>query len=110
MPRGRGRRSATGTQGVQTRQSISQGRGASTAGRGEKRSADVLEDLVDPRAIQSDADIWVLRDSIPYWAGERARQYGSPNLSVPGRTIDWLAGRGLRWSSLCHEIETKVLL
>lgn len=55
-------------------------------------------------------DVWILGDSIPYWAGVRAKEYGKPNLGIPGRTIEWLAVRGLRWTSLRHEIEAKVLL
>ncbi|XP_053380254.1 uncharacterized protein LOC128548800 [Mercenaria mercenaria] len=93
--------------------------------RGQKRNADELEPEVPelqaegPQAdidgggnvlLQEDADIWVLGDSIPYWAGERAKQTGKEHLSLPNTTIAWWAVRGLGWSTFRHSIETQVLL
>ena len=55
-------------------------------------------------------DAWILGDSIPYWAGVRAKETGRPNLRLPGKTIAWWAVRGLRWHSLRSKIEASVLL
>ncbi|XP_045202245.2 uncharacterized protein LOC123555718 [Mercenaria mercenaria] len=77
--------------------------------RGQKRTADDLdEDSND--LLQPDSDVWILGDSIPYWAGVRARTTGKPNLRLPGKTIAWRAVRGLRWQTLRNCIEASVLL
>ena len=48
-------------------------------------------------------------DSIPHWAGVRARETGKPNLRTT-REIGWHAVRGLKWHGLRRAIETEVLL
>ncbi|XP_053401628.1 uncharacterized protein LOC128557690 [Mercenaria mercenaria] len=79
-------------------------------GRGQKRGADALEEnVVDNRVQQSSADIWVLGDSIPYWAGVWAQDTNKLNLRLPDLTIDWLGVRGLHWQSFRQQIEAKVL-
>jgi hypothetical protein len=54
--------------------------------------------------------VWVLGDSIPYWAGIRAKATGKTNLHLPGKVIAWWAVRGLRWLSFRRTIEAQVLL
>lgn len=53
--------------------------------------------------------MWVLGDSIPYWAGVRAKDTGKANLHLPGKVVAWWAVRGLSWSSFRHNVETQVL-
>lgn len=53
--------------------------------------------------------MWILGDSIPFWAGKRARDTGKPNLRIRDVTIDWLGVRGLGWKNFRHHIEAKVL-
>ena len=54
---------------------------------GRKRQTNQLDDLVDDKMLQSKADVWVLGDSIPYWAGQRAKitdkhNHSPKNLSI----------------------------
>ncbi|XP_053382038.1 uncharacterized protein LOC128549419 [Mercenaria mercenaria] len=79
-------------------------------GRGRKRTADELEGLVEDRMLQDNADVWILGDSIPYWAGSHATAAGKPNLNITGLSIAWWGKRGLGWSGLRQHIETQVLL
>ena len=53
--------------------------------------------------------MWILGDSIPYWAGVHAEKTGKTHLNIQGRTVAWLGVRGLRWGSLRNVIEAKVL-
>ncbi|XP_053405693.1 uncharacterized protein LOC123547335 [Mercenaria mercenaria] len=94
--------------------------------RGQKRRADDLEhaERTPPRGpaepsdiddggnilLQENADVWVLGDSIPFWAGKRAADTGKPNLSLPDITIAWWGISGLRWTSFRHSVQTQVLL
>lgn len=55
-------------------------------------------------------DVWVLGDSIPYWAGQRARDTGKPSLKISGKTIAWWGVRGLTWTEFRRSIEGQVLL
>ncbi|XP_060570874.1 uncharacterized protein LOC132729148 [Ruditapes philippinarum] len=77
--------------------------------RGQKRQADELDDMVDVRLLETEADVWVLGDSIPFWAGQRAKNTGKPNLRLKDLTIAWWGVRGLRWQSFRHSIESQVL-
>lgn len=54
-------------------------------------------------------DIWVLGDSIPYWAGVRARQTGKENLNTQAM-IGWWGIRGLKWADFRRSVECAVLL
>ncbi|XP_060590038.1 uncharacterized protein LOC132745207 isoform X2 [Ruditapes philippinarum] len=115
MPRGRGcvrpQRLSRSNTARQPEPASSATRSQQPSNRGRKRTAEVpLEDFVDERVSQTNADIWVIGDSIPYWAGNHAIQTGKKNLRLPGQTIAWLGVRGLRWSTLRREIEAKVLL
>jgi lysophospholipase L1-like esterase len=57
------------------------------------------------------SDIWVLGDSIPYWAGVRAIETGKPALRIDsGKMIGWWGSRGMSWTQLRHYIESQVLL
>ncbi|XP_045199650.2 uncharacterized protein LOC123553949 [Mercenaria mercenaria] len=78
--------------------------------RGQKRPAADLEDAVDERLLQTEADVWVVGDSIPFWAGEHAKATGKPNLGIPNISIAWWAVRGLRWRGFRHAVETQVIL
>ncbi|XP_053388582.1 uncharacterized protein LOC123555069 [Mercenaria mercenaria] len=62
------------------------------------------------RLLQDDADIWIVGDSIPFWAGERAKTTGKANLRLDGRTIAWWGVRGLRWSGFRRTVQSQVLL
>ena len=54
---------------------------------GGKQAADVsMEDSTDEIALQSNADIWVTGDSIPFWAGHHAMRTGKPNLGLQGQS------------------------
>ena len=55
-------------------------------------------------------EVWILGDSIPYWAGVRAKSTDKPNLKIPGKTIAWWAIRGLCWSDFRQAVESQVLL
>ena len=55
-------------------------------------------------------DVWVLGDSIPYWAGERAKETNKPNLKLPDATVAWWGVRGLRWCDFRRAVESQVLL
>ncbi|XP_045186469.1 uncharacterized protein LOC123544463 [Mercenaria mercenaria] len=64
----------------------------------------------DNQLLQGEKDVWVLGDSIPYWAGIRATDTGKVNLRLPDLTIAWWGVRGLGWTSFRNSIETQVLL
>ena len=53
--------------------------------------------------------MWVLGDSIPFWAGKRAADTGKRNLRL-ACTIAWWGERGLRWKDFRRSIEAQVLL
>ncbi len=53
-------------------------------------------------------DVWVLGDSIPYWAGERARARNHENLGT-GAKIGWYGIRGQLIADLIHGVQLKVL-
>ena len=76
---------------------------------GNKRSADELDDLLEERLLQGDSDVWVLGDSIPFWAGKRAADSGNHNLHLTC-TIAWWCEQGLRWKDLRRSIQAQVLL
>ncbi|XP_045210665.2 uncharacterized protein LOC123562078 [Mercenaria mercenaria] len=79
-------------------------------GRGQKRTADELEGLVEDRMLQDNADVWIVGDSIPYWAGTHATATGKPNLNIEGVSVAWWGKRGMGWSGFRQHIETQVLL
>lgn len=55
-------------------------------------------------------EIWIMGDSIPFWAGRRADQRGIPNLRLPGDlTVAWKCTRGLQWSEFHHNIQRELL-
>jgi hypothetical protein len=63
------------------------------------------------RFLQPDPDIWVIGDSIPYWAGIRAIQTGKRTLSTPAaKQIGWWGMRGMSWAQFRHAVESNVLL
>ncbi|XP_060583688.1 uncharacterized protein LOC132739884 isoform X2 [Ruditapes philippinarum] len=81
--------------------------------RGRKRPASTaltLEDSVDERMLQNEADVWILGDSIPYWAGNYAKNAAKENLGLKDVSIAWWAERGLRWGGFRRLIEMQVLL
>ena len=55
------------------------------------------------------SDVWVVGDSLPFWAGEHTKAMGKPNLGIPNISIAWWAVRGLRWSGFRRSVETQVL-
>ena len=80
--------------------------------RGRKRGRhyrDLTLDEDDDLLSSRSADVWVLVDSIPCWAGIRAKDTGKANLHLSGKVIAWWAIRGLYWSSFRHNVETQVL-
>ncbi|XP_060570325.1 uncharacterized protein LOC132728663 isoform X2 [Ruditapes philippinarum] len=104
MPRGRGRpvrasrpvNTANQPNNVQTR--------------GRKRQAEEDGDsLAEDTSLQSNADVWVLGDSLPYWAGVHASDTFKSNLKIDGVSIAWWGKRGLGWSGLRRHIELQVL-
>ncbi|XP_045158268.2 uncharacterized protein LOC123524265 [Mercenaria mercenaria] len=55
-------------------------------------------------------DIWILSDSILYWAGKRANDMGQPNLSLPNNTsIGWFGVRGLKWIDFHRQLQRRML-
>ncbi|KAH3804567.1 hypothetical protein DPMN_132854 [Dreissena polymorpha] len=55
------------------------------------------------RTDQPDRDIWVIGDSIPYWAGIRALQTGKSDLKIPDhKQIGWWGMRGMTWALFRH--------
>jgi lysophospholipase L1-like esterase len=54
-------------------------------------------------------DVWVLGDSIPFWAGKRAQDTGKENLRLRCN-IAWWGERGLRWTRFRRSVEAQVLL
>lgn len=50
-----------------------------------------LEDLgaSGNRLLQDHASVWVLGDSIPFWAGKIDKATGKANIKLDGRTIVW---------------------
>ncbi|XP_045160135.2 uncharacterized protein LOC123525283 [Mercenaria mercenaria] len=77
-----------------------------------KRGRDELEldEVTEHPLLQNDADVWVLGDSIPYWAGVRAEKTGKPNLRLQDIQIGWWGVRGLGWQGFRHQVEAQVLL
>ncbi|MES9882581.1 MAG: SGNH/GDSL hydrolase family protein [Sedimenticola sp.] len=59
--------------------------------------------------IYFNSDVWILGDSIPYWAGERARDRHQANLRIPEIAIGWYGVRGMRLRQLIHSIQLKVV-
>ena len=55
------------------------------------------------------SDVWVLGDSLPYWAGVQASKTGKENLKINGVTVAWWGKRGLGWQGLRGHIEVQVL-
>lgn len=59
----------------------------------------------------SSTDIWILGDSIPFWAGQRAKDTGKANLDMPNEsTIAWWGIRGMSWAHLAHSIQLDIAL
>ncbi|KAH3804429.1 hypothetical protein DPMN_132714 [Dreissena polymorpha] len=74
-----------------------------------KNVEEVVED--DSRLLQLDRDIWVIGDSIPYWAGVRALQKGKSNLKIPDhKQIGWWGMRGMTWALFRHAVEWNIWL
>ena len=55
------------------------------------------------------AEIWILGDSIPYWAVNHARQQGRPNIKLK-TTVAWWCGRGCRWEDFDALVGANFLL
>lgn len=53
------------------------------------------------------SDVWMLGDSILYWAGERAKRLARPHLNLKHLhlTIRWYGKRGMSWDSLRQDIQ-----
>ncbi|WAR19937.1 hypothetical protein MAR_001775 [Mya arenaria] len=47
-------------------------------------------------------DIWMIGDSILYWAGRRAMDRNMANLKLPGNVIGWNGVRGMKWADVHH--------
>lgn len=55
-------------------------------------------------------DIWLLGDSIIYWAGVYAAERNSPNLNLPSQwSLGWYGIRGMSWSQFVHTLQLRVL-
>ncbi|XP_053388262.1 uncharacterized protein LOC128545954 [Mercenaria mercenaria] len=79
-------------------------------GKGVKRKTRAA-DSENSRLLQPDPDIWIIGDSLPYWAGVRAQQLSTPDLKAPaGIRIGWWGIRGMSWEDFRHSIEVNVLL
>ncbi|KAH3696016.1 hypothetical protein DPMN_083480 [Dreissena polymorpha] len=83
-------------------------------GRGRKRTyTETVEEPAEDasRFLQPDPDIWVIGDSIPYWAGIRAIQTDKRALRTPaGKQIGWWGMRGMSWAQFRTTIESSELL
>jgi len=56
------------------------------------------------------SDIWVMGDSIPFWAGKRAEARGKPNLGLPGGVaVSWMAVRGMGLERAIHHLQLPAL-
>jgi hypothetical protein len=78
--------------------------------RGQKRQAEEDSDsLIEDASLQSNADVWVLGDSLPYWAGVHTSETGKSILKTDSVSIAWWGKRGLSWSGLRRHIEVQVL-
>lgn len=53
-------------------------------------------------------DIWVIGDSIPYWAGRRASVRHKPNLTLD-QTIAWWGIRGMSWEDFTYSLQLDTL-
>ncbi|XP_060562714.1 uncharacterized protein LOC132722259 isoform X4 [Ruditapes philippinarum] len=79
--------------------------------RGRKRKARPSDEgECESRLLQPDPDIWILGDSIPYWAGVRANELGTPNLKLDGKSIGWWGIRGMSWDDFRRSVECNVIL
>lgn len=56
--------------------------------------------------LQLISDVWVIGDSIVFWAGRRCRSLRKYNLNL-GETLQvrWQGWRGMRWWQLKHKIQ-----
>lgn len=56
------------------------------------------------------ADVWLLGDSIVYWAGVRAVARQQANLRLPDPwTIGWYGIRGMSWADFNHSLQLRIL-
>jgi len=59
---------------------------------------------------EPDRDIWILGDSIPHWAGVRAKYRSTEHLNLPGGvTVAWWGVRGMGWDDFIHQMQLPVL-
>ncbi|XP_053392571.1 uncharacterized protein LOC128555125 [Mercenaria mercenaria] len=72
---------------------------SSGAGR-EKRRRPAMDDGTEP-----DSDIWVIGDSIPYWAGCTAFDIGMENFKLQNITAAWWCKRGMSFESFTHALQ-----
>ncbi|KAL4226846.1 hypothetical protein ACF0H5_014825 [Mactra antiquata] len=68
-----------------------------------------LIDGIDGEDFCTQKDVWIMGDSIPFWAGKRAEATGKPNLRTVKR-ISLLGVRGLGWTGFRHSYEGNVIL
>ncbi|KAL4228358.1 hypothetical protein ACF0H5_011406 [Mactra antiquata] len=88
-------------------------------GRGQKRKAEerirtrssTRVRRADPdRCLEEDADIWVIGDSIPYWAGQTAKKNNrDANLGL-NKTVAWWGIRGMSWDDFIFSLQLDVTL
>lgn len=72
-------------------------------------SARIIWQLVIQKHHYLLVDIWILGDSIPYWAGNHARQQCRPNLKLK-KTVAWWCGRGCGWEDFDALVGANFLL
>ncbi|XP_045168492.2 dentin sialophosphoprotein-like isoform X2 [Mercenaria mercenaria] len=75
-------------------------------------SDDKLEDSKsshDRHKDRNEKDVWVLGDSIPYWAGVHTKSQGKPNLGLQDISVVWWGVCGLRWKDFRHSVEAQML-
>ena len=56
------------------------------------------------------ADIWLLGDSILYWAGVYVKERSTPNLTLPNNQgLGWYAIIVMSWTQFIHSLQLRVL-
>lgn len=56
------------------------------------------------------SEVWIMGDSIPYWAGQRAELQGMPDLNLPGGTrVVWMGVSGMGWADAVHHMQLPAL-
>ena len=56
------------------------------------------------------SEVWIMGDSIPYLAGQRAELQWMPDLNLPGGTrVVWIGVSGMGWADAVHHMQLPAL-